>query len=67
MLWNYYVTARHGKRAVALLGPYETHAEAIENVERGSRLAINYDQTGRAAFADYGTARIAGTVKVAFS
>lgn len=33
---------RDGKRGV-LLGPYETHQEALNNVERGRRLAADTD------------------------
>jgi len=56
----FYVTAREGKRAVFLLGPYRTHFEALGNVERGRKLACDYDATGRADFAAYGTAKITG-------
>lgn len=35
----YYVTVRDAGRHGYLLGPYDTHEEALENVDRGRKLA----------------------------
>lgn len=53
---NYYVAVRDGRRLGWLLGPYCDHAAAIENVERGGRLARDADPF--AAFYRVGTARV---------
>lgn len=54
---HYYVTARNDDgRYVALLGPFETHAEALANVQRGTRLAYDSGDP-RAPWYAYGTAR----------
>ncbi len=40
----FYVTIkREGKGHAPLLGPYETHQEALDNVDRGNRLACAAD------------------------
>ncbi len=51
----YFVTVRDGARSGFLLGPYDTHSEALENVDRGRHLAESRD--GFAGFYSYGTAR----------
>lgn len=53
---DFYVTVIHGERTGYLLGPFDTHAEAIANVERGKKLAETHNT--RALFGDfaYGTA-----------
>lgn len=53
---RYYVTVRDGSRTGWLLGPYETHAEALANVQRGNDLANRADP--RAHWYAFGTARI---------
>ncbi len=51
---RFYVTVVDGKRHGFLLGPYSTHQEAIDNVDRGCTLANDADP--RAAFYAFGTA-----------
>ncbi|QBQ72118.1 hypothetical protein Milano_096 [Agrobacterium phage Milano] len=51
----FYVTAIYGTKVVALLGPYDNHAAALENVDRGRSMALGYDKSGKASFASYGT------------
>jgi hypothetical protein len=46
-----HTTVREG--IVTLLGPYESHAEAMENVKRGRELAIEHDR--RSVFDGFGT------------
>lgn len=53
---RYYVTVRDHDRTGWLLGPYDTHAEALANVDRGNELACNADP--RAHWYAFGTARI---------
>lgn len=52
---GFYVTVRHGKRSGALLGPYATHGEALANVDRAKRYALEYIDL--ASFYAYGTAK----------
>ena len=60
---EYYVTLRRDRRVSALLGPYESHKEALDNVDRGHRLAIEADPW--AAVDSIGTAKApAGSVSV---
>jgi hypothetical protein len=54
---RYYVTVRDGDRHGYLLGPYDSHLEALENVDRGNRLAGEAD--GRAHWYAFGTGRLA--------
>lgn len=56
---GYYVTVRDGKRTGGLLGPYQTHNEALQNVERGKALAITADAF--ACFYAFGTTKITTT------
>ena len=50
----FYVTIkREGKGHAPLLGPYETHQEALDNVDRGNRLACAADSW--AGFDAFGT------------
>lgn len=51
----FYVSVRDAGRNGILLGPYETHPEALDNVRRGRRLAQEVDVRGDAAFYYYGT------------
>lgn len=53
---RFFVTVRDGKRTGFLLGPYDTHAEALSHVRRGSDLADVADP--RAAFYAFGTSRV---------
>lgn len=55
---NFFVTVVDGPRTGFLLGPYDTHAEALANVERGKRLAHESDNYSRSWFYAYGTARV---------
>jgi hypothetical protein len=57
---DFFVTckkAQTSKQAAFLLGPYETHEEALGNVERGRTMAEKVDQW--AAVYAYGTASTA--------
>jgi hypothetical protein len=61
---RYYVSVRDGARHGYLLGPYDTHQEALDNVDRGNQLACQAD--GRAHWYAFGTCRLAdGTSTVA--
>lgn len=55
---RYYVTVRDAGRTGWLLGPYDTHALALENVERGRRLAEQAN--AYAHFYAFGTASVDG-------
>lgn len=55
---RYYVTLRDAGRTAWLLGPYETHAEALEHVERGRELAYKHDPYTH--FMGCGTAKMTG-------
>lgn len=55
---RFYVTCRDGKRVGWLLGPYDTHQEALDNVPRGRRLADKADPG--APWYYYGTTGIHG-------
>ena len=50
---NFYVSAIDGPKAILLSGPYKTHAEAVANVDKFYRLAIELDSA--AAFISFGT------------
>lgn len=52
----FYVTCRDAGRVGWLLGPYETHQEAIESVDTGRSLAI--DMNPWAHFYEFGTASL---------
>ncbi len=54
---RYYVTVRDAGKHGFLLGPYDTHEEALENVDRGRTLAEKAND--RAAFYSFGTGSIA--------
>lgn len=59
---EFFVTVIDGPRYGFLLGPYATHEEALDQVDRGRKLAN--DSNDRAWFYGYGTASaVAGTVK----
>lgn len=51
----YYVTIIRGKRVGFLLGPYPSHEDALENVDRGRELANDADS--RSVFDAFGTSR----------
>ncbi len=53
---RYYVTVVDGPRTGWLLGPYDTHVEALAQVDRGNDLACKADP--RAHWYAFGTARI---------
>ncbi len=50
---KFYVSVKNGKQWRALLGPYDTHAEAEANKQRGRQLAEERDY--RACWYAYGT------------
>lgn len=50
---KFYVSVRDAGRTGILLGPYSSHSEALENVERGKTLAR--DANPWAAFYSFGT------------
>jgi len=52
----FYVTVRDAGRTGFLLGPYDTHPDALQEVDRGRRLAIAAND--RAWFYAYGTASV---------
>jgi len=54
---RYYVSARNDAgAAVPLLGPYDSHLEALEKVDLGRELASKVDP--RAPWYSYGTCRL---------
>lgn len=54
---EFYVTVKDGPRTGWLLGPFSTHSEALDNVERGNQLAC--DANSRAHWYAFGTAGVA--------
>lgn len=54
---DFFVNIARGKDWRPLLGPYTTHHEAIANVERGRRLAVDADPT--TWFDSFGTCKAA--------
>ena len=54
----FYVTVKDGPKTGFLLGPYETHEEALANVDRGREAAFESDNKGRSWFYAYGTSKI---------
>lgn len=62
---SFYVTCMDADRRAVLLGPFETHSEALNNVDRGRDLACAVDE--RAWFYAYGTARSLANPPVLFS
>jgi hypothetical protein len=52
----YYVSAIDGSKWALVSGPYETHQEALDLVDKARRIAVSLDP--RAHFAGFGTARI---------
>jgi hypothetical protein len=60
----YYVTVTSDNRKGFLLGPYNTHQAALNNVERGKELAFEHD--GFADFYAYGTAGSDTEIKTVF-
>lgn len=56
MTTGYYVSVINGNRKGLLLGPYGTHAEALENVPAGRALACKADTW--ADFYAFGTCKI---------
>lgn len=51
---EFYVTVRDGQRHGLLLGPFPTHLQAIENIDRGRELSLKADAW--ASFYSFGTA-----------
>jgi len=60
----FYVSVLDGKRAGFLLGPYATHREALNQVDRGRTLAHGADP--RAPFYAFGTAGSAEMLPTVF-
>lgn len=58
----YFVSAIDGPRTYLMAGPYETHADALANVDKA--LNIAYEHDARAWFMAWGTVRIPGSQKV---
>lgn len=54
---QFFVTIKDGPKVGWLLGPYETHWEAIRNVDRGRRMACEVNDR-ETAFAGFGTAGV---------
>lgn len=52
---GYYVSVINGRKRGLLLGPYDTHAEALDNVRRGEQLANDLDAWSD--FYAYGTCK----------
>ncbi|KKM60477.1 hypothetical protein LCGC14_1541460 [marine sediment metagenome] len=52
----FYVTVVEGQRVGFLLGPYSTHQETVNNVDRGRKLAVAADSW--ADFYSFGTASL---------
>ena len=64
MTERFYVSAVEGHKVSYLLGPYDTRREAVANVERGRKLAVEADQW--AEFYAFGTCRTAQQIKAVF-
>lgn len=59
---QFYVSVKDAGRSGFLLGPYDTHEEAKQNVERGREMAQKMD--ARACFYAFGTCSApVGTIK----
>lgn len=54
----FYVSARLDGRHAFILGPFETHTEALECVPDGRSLACERDSSQRASWASYGTCSV---------
>ena len=52
----YYVSCKDGDRYSLLLGPFDTHEEALENVDEAKRMAQEIDCW--ACFYAFGTCRV---------
>jgi hypothetical protein len=52
----YYVSAVDGPKWWKMAGPYSTHSEALQNVDRARKIANRYD--GRAWYMGWGTVRM---------
>ena len=52
----YYVSVQDGSRSSLLSGPYNTHQEALDLVDKANDIACQFDP--RAHFYAFGTARI---------
>ena len=59
----FYVTVTDAGRTGWLLGPYSTHEEALDNVERGRALALQADRW--AHFYGFGTCSVSNTAPIA--
>lgn len=55
---GYYVSVIDGPRKGLLLGPYDTHEAALQNVDHGKNLAYESDNYSRSWFYAYGTCRV---------
>jgi len=61
---HFYVSVLDGNRKGYLLGPYDTHQEALDNVKRGTKMA--YDSDTKAPWYAYGTASTERILKTVF-
>jgi hypothetical protein len=53
---HYYVSQIRRKQGFKLLlGPYDTHSEALANVSRGCEMSCKADRTGQSDFDVFGT------------
>ena len=62
---HFYVSVVDGNRKGFLLGPYATHREALDNVTRGTRLALNSGDF-KAPWYGYGTASMSSIRRTVF-
>lgn len=62
MTGPYYVSAIDAGRTFLMAGPFDTHQDALENVENARLIADGLDP--RAWFMAWGTVRIEGSTKL---
>jgi hypothetical protein len=56
--FGFYVTVRDAGRTGFLVGPYDTHEEALERVDEAKRLAC--EANSRGVWYAYGTSKVTG-------
>ena len=61
---KFYVSVRDGSKVGFLLGPYDTHQQALDQVGRGRDLAYEHDP--KAPWYGYGTAGSTSELKSVF-
>jgi hypothetical protein len=52
---DYFVSAIDGDQYWLMAGPYATHKDALDNVEKVQRITQKHDNSGKAAFMGWGT------------